>query len=223
MVASVLFAAETPLSVLAEMIFVVSRWSRCPAARRQRVRQARARCTGRQSPARATSGALSALESSTQSFSLLTSARLAVGWPIRERSRRDAISRPLSESIPIVHILHRFALHGVGSMGCSLFFGRGRTFTQRRRARRASRAPGPDRGRAGAPRGPAQPHRRPVRGPRRARHRAHPTDGPDDRAREHPARRRGAARLARDEILGLAPQRAGDYFVVPPILGEHGN
>ena len=29
--------------------------------------------------------------------------------------------------------------------------------------------------------------------------------------------------LERDEILGLAPQRAGDYFVVPPILGEHGN
>lgn len=29
--------------------------------------------------------------------------------------------------------------------------------------------------------------------------------------------------LDRDEILALAPQRAGDYFVVPPILGEHGN
>jgi aspartyl-tRNA(Asn)/glutamyl-tRNA(Gln) amidotransferase subunit C len=29
--------------------------------------------------------------------------------------------------------------------------------------------------------------------------------------------------LNRDEILGQAPQRAGDYFVVPPILGEHGN
>jgi len=29
--------------------------------------------------------------------------------------------------------------------------------------------------------------------------------------------------LKRDEILALAPQRAGDYFVVPPILGEHGN
>ena len=29
--------------------------------------------------------------------------------------------------------------------------------------------------------------------------------------------------LAREEILDLAPQRAGDYFVVPPILGEHGN
>jgi aspartyl-tRNA(Asn)/glutamyl-tRNA(Gln) amidotransferase subunit C len=29
--------------------------------------------------------------------------------------------------------------------------------------------------------------------------------------------------LARDEILGLAPQRSGDYFLVPPILGEHGN
>ena len=29
--------------------------------------------------------------------------------------------------------------------------------------------------------------------------------------------------LERDEILALAPQRAGDYFVVPPILGEHGN
>lgn len=32
-----------------------------------------------------------------------------------------------------------------------------------------------------------------------------------------------AASLDRDEILELAPQRAGDYFVVPPILGEHGN
>ena len=29
--------------------------------------------------------------------------------------------------------------------------------------------------------------------------------------------------LDREEILGLAPQRSGDYFVVPPILGEHGN
>jgi aspartyl-tRNA(Asn)/glutamyl-tRNA(Gln) amidotransferase subunit C len=29
--------------------------------------------------------------------------------------------------------------------------------------------------------------------------------------------------LARDEILALAPQSAGEYFVVPPILGEHGN
>jgi aspartyl-tRNA(Asn)/glutamyl-tRNA(Gln) amidotransferase subunit C len=29
--------------------------------------------------------------------------------------------------------------------------------------------------------------------------------------------------LDREEILTLAPQRAGDYFVVPPILGEHGN
>jgi aspartyl-tRNA(Asn)/glutamyl-tRNA(Gln) amidotransferase subunit C len=29
--------------------------------------------------------------------------------------------------------------------------------------------------------------------------------------------------LERDEILGLAPQRSGDYFLVPPILGEHGN
>jgi len=29
--------------------------------------------------------------------------------------------------------------------------------------------------------------------------------------------------LPRDEILALAPQRSDDYFVVPPILGEHGN
>lgn len=29
--------------------------------------------------------------------------------------------------------------------------------------------------------------------------------------------------LAADEILELAPQRSGDYYVVPPILGEHGN
>ena len=29
--------------------------------------------------------------------------------------------------------------------------------------------------------------------------------------------------LPRDEILELAPQRLGDYYVVPPILGEHGN
>ena len=26
-----------------------------------------------------------------------------------------------------------------------------------------------------------------------------------------------------EEILALAPQRTGDYFSVPPILGEHGN
>ena len=29
--------------------------------------------------------------------------------------------------------------------------------------------------------------------------------------------------LAAEEILALAPERAGPYFVVPPILGEHGN
>ena len=29
--------------------------------------------------------------------------------------------------------------------------------------------------------------------------------------------------LDRDEVLKLAPQRSGDYFLVPPILGEHGN
>ena len=29
--------------------------------------------------------------------------------------------------------------------------------------------------------------------------------------------------LPRDEILALAPRTAGDYFLVPPILGEHGN
>lgn len=25
------------------------------------------------------------------------------------------------------------------------------------------------------------------------------------------------------DVLSLAPQRSGEYFVVPPILGEHGN
>ena len=29
--------------------------------------------------------------------------------------------------------------------------------------------------------------------------------------------------LTAEEILDLAPQRAGEYFAVPPILGEHGN
>jgi aspartyl-tRNA(Asn)/glutamyl-tRNA(Gln) amidotransferase subunit C len=29
--------------------------------------------------------------------------------------------------------------------------------------------------------------------------------------------------LPRPEVLELAPQRAGEYYVVPPILGEHGN
>ena len=29
--------------------------------------------------------------------------------------------------------------------------------------------------------------------------------------------------LAQEEVLALAPERAGQYFVVPPILGEHGN
>lgn len=29
--------------------------------------------------------------------------------------------------------------------------------------------------------------------------------------------------LTADEILALAPERVGQYFVVPPILGEHGN
>lgn len=29
--------------------------------------------------------------------------------------------------------------------------------------------------------------------------------------------------LPAEEILELAPERNGQYFVVPPILGEHGN
>jgi aspartyl-tRNA(Asn)/glutamyl-tRNA(Gln) amidotransferase subunit C len=29
--------------------------------------------------------------------------------------------------------------------------------------------------------------------------------------------------LPRDEVLANAPQRSGEYYVVPPILGEHGN
>ena len=29
--------------------------------------------------------------------------------------------------------------------------------------------------------------------------------------------------LPAEEILSLAPERNGPYFVVPPILGEHGN
>lgn len=29
--------------------------------------------------------------------------------------------------------------------------------------------------------------------------------------------------LERDEVLGLAPRCSGDYLLVPPILGEHGN
>ena len=29
--------------------------------------------------------------------------------------------------------------------------------------------------------------------------------------------------LAAEEILGIAPERSGPYYVVPPILGEHGN
>ena len=29
--------------------------------------------------------------------------------------------------------------------------------------------------------------------------------------------------LAAKEVLALAPERAGPYFLVPPILGEHGN
>ena len=28
--------------------------------------------------------------------------------------------------------------------------------------------------------------------------------------------------LSRDEIGAVAPERQGEYFVVPPILGEHG-
>jgi aspartyl-tRNA(Asn)/glutamyl-tRNA(Gln) amidotransferase subunit C len=28
--------------------------------------------------------------------------------------------------------------------------------------------------------------------------------------------------LPREEIIATAPERQGDYFVVPPILGEHG-
>jgi aspartyl-tRNA(Asn)/glutamyl-tRNA(Gln) amidotransferase subunit C len=29
--------------------------------------------------------------------------------------------------------------------------------------------------------------------------------------------------LVADEVLDLAPERSGAYYVVPPILGEHGN
>ena len=29
--------------------------------------------------------------------------------------------------------------------------------------------------------------------------------------------------LETEEILGIAPERSGPYYVVPPILGEHGN
>jgi len=29
--------------------------------------------------------------------------------------------------------------------------------------------------------------------------------------------------LPAEEILAQAPERVGEYFVVPPILGEHGN
>ncbi len=29
--------------------------------------------------------------------------------------------------------------------------------------------------------------------------------------------------LPADEVLSLAPERNGPYFLVPPILGEHGN
>ena len=29
--------------------------------------------------------------------------------------------------------------------------------------------------------------------------------------------------LAADDVLNLAPDRNGPYFVVPPVLGEHGN
>ena len=31
------------------------------------------------------------------------------------------------------------------------------------------------------------------------------------------------ASLPRDEVLATAPERQGEYFVVPPILGEHGS
>ena len=31
------------------------------------------------------------------------------------------------------------------------------------------------------------------------------------------------ASLTRDEILATAPEVQGEYFVVPPILGEHGS
>jgi aspartyl-tRNA(Asn)/glutamyl-tRNA(Gln) amidotransferase subunit C len=29
--------------------------------------------------------------------------------------------------------------------------------------------------------------------------------------------------LDADDVVALAPERSGPYFVVPPILGEHGN
>ena len=32
-----------------------------------------------------------------------------------------------------------------------------------------------------------------------------------------------APSLSAEDILGIAPERSGPYYVVPPILGEHGN
>jgi aspartyl-tRNA(Asn)/glutamyl-tRNA(Gln) amidotransferase subunit C len=32
-----------------------------------------------------------------------------------------------------------------------------------------------------------------------------------------------APSLAAEDILGIAPERSGQYYIVPPILGEHGN
>ena len=50
---------------------------------------------------------------------------------------------------------------------------------------------------------------------------AHPADGPDDRAREHPARRRRAAVAAGSRPCSpTRPARDGDFIVVPAILDE---
>ena len=61
---------------------------------------------------------------------------------------------------------------------------------------------------ADAARGPAQPHPRPVRDPGRAADRRHPADGPDDRAREHPARGRACGRRCRSRPSSPTRRRA---------------
>ena len=81
------------------------------------------------------------------------------------------------------------------------------TDPRRRRARRSSRAARPHRGRARPARGPAQPHPRPVHEARRARHRRHPADRPDDRAREHPPRGRRPPVVQPGRGLANAPAR----------------
>ena len=98
--------------------------------------------------------------------------------------------------------------------------GHARPVPSRRRARRLPRAPRPDRRGAGAPRGPAQPHPRPVREARRARHRRRSRRRPRRSSSRTSSATTSRARRCRVEaVLRNAPRPTAATSSCPAILG----